>query len=623
MVAIITNQPDHGIEVEQCSGSSSPDSSPQLLKKQNSTVFSEVNQGIRKIFSGHQPNSIIHVVQMSRIFPDSKTFVDMKLNESPILVQNAFDRLMEENNNSPSNEIIASFVQKYFTLENQMEDFTPADWKVSPDFINHITDSRFRQFAIDLNFRWQILCRKIKNDVEVNQDLYTLIYLPHPVVVPGGRFREIYYWDSFWIIRGLLLSEMYDTVRGMLLNFVHLIQIYGLIPNGGRTYYINRSQPPLFIQMVDEYVKATGDEQFVKDNWKFLVREFEYWAQHHFTTVVKNGQTYRLARFNCEDEGPRPESYFEDYELVEQYAQTLEEKANLYWEMKTGAETGWDYSSRWMIKDGGNTGELHDTKARFIIPVDLNSFIALNAQILSRYAKDIIQNEVSALLYQKFADDLVDAIDNVLWDDDEGVWLDFDMINCKTRKYFSPSNLVPLYTETMSKGNRSNQIHSALSYLLKHDITQHPGGLPTTFSVTGQQWDFPNCWPPLEHMVVLGLERTNIPEAQDLAFQIASKRVEGSFNNFIAKGHMFEKYDALSSMRIGGGGEYEIQIGFGWTNGVVMDFLNMYNKRLVSPAIVEIEQRAEEEAHEEEVDPEEALQEIISETPALQEQNEE
>ncbi len=93
---------------------------------------------------------------------------------------------------------------------------------------------------------------------------FSLLPLPNPVVVPGGRFREVYYWDSFWIVRGLLLCEMGDTVRGMLANFVSLIEACDKIPNGGRSYYENRSQPPLFLLMVDEYVRATGDKKFIK-----------------------------------------------------------------------------------------------------------------------------------------------------------------------------------------------------------------------------------------------------------------------------------------------------------------------------------------------------------------------
>ena len=125
-----------------------------------------------------------------------------------------------------------------------------------------------------------------------------MLHLPHPVVVPGGRFREIYYWDSFWIIRGLLQCEMYDTVKGMLLNFVHLIENHGKIPNGGRTYYLNRSQPPLFIQMVREYEQITGDTEFVKCILPQMVQEFTYWQTEHLVTFEKNGSKYRMIRYN-------------------------------------------------------------------------------------------------------------------------------------------------------------------------------------------------------------------------------------------------------------------------------------------------------------------------------------
>ena len=108
------------------------------------------------------------------------------------------------------------------------------------------------------------------------------------------------------------------------------------------------------------------------------------------------------------------------------------------------------------------------------------------------------------------------------------------------------------------------------------------GGLPTSVTQTGQQWDFPNCWPPLEHMVVQGLEKTGLVQAKEMAFHIAERRVRGCYLNFLSKGHMFEKYDATSITKIGGGGEYEVQLGFGWTNGVILDFMDMYCDRLTS-----------------------------------------
>jgi len=248
----------------------------------------------------------------------------------------------------------------------------------------------------------------------------------------------------------------------------------------------------------------------------------------------------------------------------------------LYWELKTGAETGWDYSSRWTVKNGGgNTDDLADTKVRNIVPVDLNAFLEKNARILAGYFQRLGEEE-AAEEFTLVAADLALAIDDVLWNDEEGVWNDFDTINGCLRPYFTPSNLVPLWTESFVDNTRTNRCSRAVHYLAKQNLQDFPGGLPTTFFQSGQQWDMPNAWPPLEHMVVHGLRKSGLPEAQSLAFSIAQRRVRGAFLNFVAKEHMFEKYDCTSTERIGGGGEYEIQIGFGWSNGVVLDFLHTY-----------------------------------------------
>ena len=405
---------------------------------------------------------------------------------------------------------------------------------------------------------------------------YSLLYLPNPVIVPGGRFREVYYWDSYWIIRGLLQCEMYDTVKGMLLNFVHLIQQFGKIPNGGRNYYLNRSQPPLFIQMVHQYEQNTGDTEFVKSILPEMVAEFLYWQNEHLATFEKNGKRHSMVRYNCEDMGPRPESYFEDYNLVRNFAEEKEDAKNeIYWELKTGAESGWDYSTRWFVSNGTNQGELQDTKPRSIIPVDLNCFYAQNAQILAKYFT-LFQNESEAQKYYQIYEILNQSIFEVLWDSEDAIWYDYDFLNSISRRYFSPSNLTPLWT---GNGNAAQE-NSAVEYLSQQNLDDFPGGVPTSFQHSGQQWDFPNCWPPLEHILVQGLEKTGIAKAKEMAFEIAAKRVKGCYVNFSQKGHMFEKYDASQIHRIGSGGEYEVQLGFGWTNGVVLDFLDMYSSRL-------------------------------------------
>ena len=125
---------------------------------------------------------------MSRIFPDSKTFVDMKLRNSPNVIDEAYEQLKNEDN-SPSKTQIMTFVREHFVMEDQMDDHVPLDWIKSPKLIRRIKDQQLAKFASDLNSRWKKLCRKINKEVKRNPELYSLIYLPHPVIVPGGRFR--------------------------------------------------------------------------------------------------------------------------------------------------------------------------------------------------------------------------------------------------------------------------------------------------------------------------------------------------------------------------------------------------------------------------------------------------
>lgn len=129
------------------------------------------------------------------------------------------------------------------------------------------------------------------------------------VIVPGGRFLEFYYWDSFWIIKGLLYSEMSGTVKGMLRNFFSVINRYGFIPNGGRIYYLIRSQAPMLSSMVKAYVDMTNDTDFIIEALPFLEIEFSFFQNNR----VKNVNGYELFAYGPEDvlNAPRPESYYE------------------------------------------------------------------------------------------------------------------------------------------------------------------------------------------------------------------------------------------------------------------------------------------------------------------------
>lgn len=219
------------------------------------------------------PGSVLHTVQMSRVFKDSKTFVDMTLraDHTPQAMEAAFQEVLkrlEEDRGAEGEDhhpIVADFVDEFFTLGDQMALHVPEDWTSRPhDLLDRIRDPNLASFALALNGIWKDLSRRIVPSVEARPELHTLIYLPHPIIIPGGRFREVYYWDTYWVVRGLLRCGMVGTVKGLLLNFAHLIRRFGFVPNGGRTYYLNRSQPPLFIQMVHQYFLATQDVEFLR-----------------------------------------------------------------------------------------------------------------------------------------------------------------------------------------------------------------------------------------------------------------------------------------------------------------------------------------------------------------------
>lgn len=212
------------------------------------------------------------------------------------------------------------------------------------------------------------------------------------VIVPGGRFLEFYYWDSYWIILGLLHSEMHDTAKGMLLNFFSIIDRFNFIPNGGRIYYLIRSQPPMLTSMVKAYIDATGDQDILYDAVRRLDIEYEWFENNR--SIQVNG--YDLFAYGSKaSNGPRPESYREDWE-TSLHLPTPAERQQFFSEMNAGAESGMDFSSRWFIKNATNEGQLHDIHAKSIVPVDLNAMQYFNAKTLAEFHTKLGNTNVAA-----------------------------------------------------------------------------------------------------------------------------------------------------------------------------------------------------------------------------------
>ncbi|XP_070149009.1 trehalase [Polyergus mexicanus] len=524
-----------------------------------------------KVYCG---GPLLKTVQLSGIFNDSKTFVDLYQLHDPNVTLNNFNVLMKATNNSPNRSEVATFVGENFAMQDELDNSTLPDWKENPAILKSIQDPQFREWARRLNNIWETLARKIKDDVMINPQRHSLIYVNNTFIVPGGRFKEFYYWDSYWIIEGLLLCDMPVTVKGIIENFLSMVERFGFVPNGGRVYYLSRSQPPLLIPMVAKYYEFTKDREFLKQNIAILEKEFEYWQKEKTVNVMKDGKTYRMARYVTNSNGPRPESYKEDYQLAQQLPEG--ERRGLYNDLKAAAESGWDFSYRWCIRIDRNANlSLINVSTSDIIPVDLNAILQRNARSLARF-HGILGNLEKVLRYTKIALDYQTAIDNVLWNEDKGIWLDYDTRNKQSRNAFYPSNLSPLYTMSYNRNKSTYYALKAISYLKKNQVDFYIGGTPTSVNYTGEQWDFPNAWPPLQSFLVAGLYRTGVEEAMDLAKTLAGRWLRSNYIGYDEYGKMFEKYSAIHPGEGGGGGEYNVQEGFGWTNGVVFEFLRLF-----------------------------------------------
>ncbi|XP_074071309.1 trehalase [Macrotis lagotis] len=517
---------------------------------------------------------LLRQVQMAKLYQDDKHFVDMPMTKTPDQVLSDFDELLKSSGGNISRDHLETFVNEHFKDPGQeMEIWIPEDWKASPKFLEKIKDSRLRAWAEDLHNLWKKLGRKIKPEVLDKPDQYSLIYAAHPFIVPGGRFIEFYYWDSYWVMQGLLLSEMSNTVKSMLQNFLDMVEVYGHIPNGGRVYYLQRSQPPLLTRMMDRYLAHTNDLNFLGENIAILELEMDFWMNERAVNISHKGENYVLNRYYVPYGGPRPESYSKDEELAELLPQDARE--SLWSELKAGAESGWDFSSRWF----GESNYLLDIKTSHRVPVDLNAILCQAEELLaSFYTKlgnlNMAQNYLQAQARRKA------AMKALLWNETLGSWFDFNLENGQQNHAFYPSNLSPLWAGCFSD---PDTVRKNIKYLEDNKILSYKHGIPSSLQISGQQWDFPNAWAPLQDLVVKGLAVSDSAQAREAAFQLAQNWIQTNFDIYQKNKAMYEKYDiSIESGKPGGGGEYKVQEGFGWTNGVALEFLDSYGDRLTS-----------------------------------------
>ncbi|NNV57920.1 alpha,alpha-trehalase TreF [Limnovirga soli] len=478
-------------------------------------------------------------VQMSRIFPDNKTFVDCipKRNPKDIVA----DYLA-----ATSNPAI-KFSLKLFVDENFVVPAPPTEGfktEANEEVKAHITRL------------WDALQRNADKPVAGS----SLLPLPGAYIVPGGRFREIYYWDSYFTMLGLQESNRYDLMEDMINNFAALITTYGHIPNGNRSYYLSRSQPPFFAMMLQllEEKKGTVVYALYKNA---LQKEYAYWMDKTSKTkhVVKMPDGSILNRYYDQDIRPRQESFYEDSLLGIKSAN----RKLLYKNLRTCAETGWDFSTRWFA-DGKSMASIQTTN---LIPVDLNCLLYQLELTLGKASKET-GNLVEMNYYNQLAAKRKTAINKYCYNKTQHWYYDYNITTKSLSKEKTIAGIQPLFFNVAPAANAT-----AMVAVLQNDFVK-AGGVVTTLKNSGQQWDAPNGWAPLEYMAIKGLDNYGFTtEAKD----IAQRWVGLNVKVFKSTGKLMEKYNVTDTHLDAGGGEYPSQDGFGWTNGVLLKLMATYN----------------------------------------------
>ncbi|WP_172329420.1 trehalase family glycosidase [Mangrovicoccus sp. HB161399] len=370
--------------------------------------------------------------------------------------------------------------------------------------------------------------------------------LPHPYVIAGGRFQEAYYWDSYFTQLGLLRSGRTGLVRDMLDNFAHAIRETGFVPNGFRSYFLTRSQPPFFAPMVADYGRATGDPAAAFARY-LPAMEAEY---RFFMESPRNRGG--LARYWDAGDGPRIEMYATDL-AWQDHARA---HPGFFRDLRAACESGWDFSSRW-LSDPQDLGTIRTTR---IWPVDLNCLLLRMEELLALAASDAAPDRAQG--YRAAADRRRDAISARFFDAERGYFFDLLADDGSLLPVTSAAGLFPLWAGAATEAQAARAADWAERRLLRG------GGLLTTDIASGQQWDSPNGWAPLQWIAVQGLRRYG---HRALAAELRSRWLATCDAVFRASGKFVEKYNVIDPLSPGGGGEYELQDGFGWTNGVYLD----------------------------------------------------
>jgi alpha,alpha-trehalase len=404
-----------------------------------------------------------------------------------------------------------------------------------------------------------------------------LLYLPRPYVVPGGRFNEMYGWDSYFIQVGLLRDGEVKLAKDMADNFRYEVREYGKVLNANRTYYLSRSQPPFLTQMLLGVYQKTQDRKWLDDSVPLVEKYYDFWTREpHLTPETGLSRYYDLGEGHAPEvvSAERNAAGLNHYQLVKEYFKTHEitdYDVSQYYSRKTDELSMLFYKGDRSMRESG-----FDPSNRFgpfnidIIhydPVCLNSLLYL-METQSADILHILGREADVNVWRKRAQDRAERVNRLMWDAKDGLYYDYDFVHRRVRHYPFLTTFYPLWAGIASK-EQAARVQGNLP------LFEKIGGLQTSTHVSGNQWDAPFGWAPLQMIAVEGLRRYGYAEDAE---RISMKFLSLVRREFLSHGYIVEKYDVVQGgSNVSGNihfGYSANQAGFGWTNAV---FTSLYD----------------------------------------------
>ena len=364
-----------------------------------------------------------------------------------------------------------------------------------------------------INENWEKTVRTCLNDDG------TLIALPKPFTIPTIKdaFQEMYYWDTYFANVGLIISGLTEQAKNNTDNVAYMINKYGYMPNGNRTYYLSRSQPPFFTLMVKEVCAKTGDKVWLKEMYETGCKEHNFWQTQRLTSC---GLNRYYAKFS-DSEIDGHSSYFTDRIGIEP-AKTTEEKRLMTEACLTFCESGWDCNSRFGMYPHNFAW------------LDLNSLLYGMEKNLAYFAKEL---GITADWNDK-AEQRKELINKLCWNEELGCFCDYDFVNEKIASFVSCAAFYPLFVGLAT----GEQAKKTLAVLEKIEFDYGVAACEPRDDLMNLQWDYPNGWACLHHVVVSALNRYGFKED---AKRIAEKYCTLVERNFETTGNIWEKYNVV------------------------------------------------------------------------------